>query len=84
MRLGGLAAPGQPVSANYCRAAEHWVYQVLVVSDATLVVVEVDAQTGKATRLDLDTPSPPRSSPPRPGFPGCTAVSLPLVLPLRR
>jgi hypothetical protein len=47
---------GKPISANYMLDEGHWLYDVIIVKDNALHVVEVDANTGKANKAEATTP----------------------------
>jgi hypothetical protein len=56
MNIANQQVHGNPISANYELDEGHWLYDVMIVKDKTLQVVEVDANTGKANKPETSTP----------------------------
>jgi uncharacterized membrane protein YkoI len=46
MSIANDQVHGKPISANYMLDEGHWLYDVFIVKDKVLHVVEVDANTG--------------------------------------
>lgn len=56
MSIANKQVHGQPISANYELDEGHWLYDVMIVKDKALHVVEVDANTGKANKAETSSP----------------------------
>ncbi len=56
MNVANEQVHGKPISANYMLDEGRWLYDVKIVKDKALHVVEVDANTGKAGKAETTTP----------------------------